>query len=59
VPKQTATQTESESGLGSLKTWKKNYCAGSQARSHQFPVSGPILMEKAQQLANGLGVANF
>ena len=31
----------------------------SQARSHQFPVSGPILMEKAGQLASGLGVANF
>jgi len=31
----------------------------SQARSRQLPVSGPLLMEKADQLAHGLGITDF
>jgi DDE superfamily endonuclease/Tc5 transposase DNA-binding domain/CENP-B N-terminal DNA-binding domain len=30
-----------------------------QARSRQIPVSGPLLMEKADQLAHGLGLMDF
>jgi len=31
----------------------------SQARSHQIRVSGPLLMEKAEQLSRGLALADF
>ena len=31
----------------------------SQAHSRQLPVSGPLLLEKAEQLAHGLGMADF
>ena len=31
----------------------------SQARSRQLPVSGPLLMEKADQLAHGLGIIDL
>ena len=31
----------------------------SQARSHQLPVSGPLLIQKADQLAHGLGMTDF
>ena len=34
-------------------------CWFSQARSRQVPVSGPLLMEKANSLAEGLGVMEF
>ena len=30
-----------------------------QARSRQLPISGPLLMEKAAQLAEGLGIQDF
>ena len=31
----------------------------SQARAHQLPISGPLLMQKAEKLAQGLGFTDF
>jgi hypothetical protein len=52
-----STQTESKNEWASLVEALKRWF--SQAYAHQLPISCPFLMQKAAQLAQGLGFTNL